>query len=335
MSQEKMTKPGAPNGGKPAFRMDVLKRVVKLLFHYYRLQMIFVVIGIVLASAAASMGSIFMNRFLINIEKGLAFGWDAVKRDIVGTVLIMVAIYATGLLASFTYTRIMAVVTQSFLNKLRHELFARMQDLPIRYFDTHAHGDIMSHYTNDIDTIRELVSVTIPHIINSGLIILFLVFNMFYLSIWMALVVFVAVIAMFLVTRHIGGNSAKNFMRMQKSIGKTEGFVEEMMTGQKVVKVFCHEDYSVEDFDKVNGELCENATRAHLFANILMPIMGNIGNILYVLIAFVGGALIVSGNVSNLSLSGQAICPKQLWGGVHSTETRCRCITSISVCRKR
>ncbi len=307
MSKKKMMKQGAPAHGKPPFRMDVLKRVIGLLFRYYRPQMICVVIGIVVASAAASLGSIFMNRFLINIERGLVEGWDAVKGNIIGTVAVMVGIYVTGLIAAFAYNRIMAVVTQSFLNKLRHELFSGMQDLPIRYFDTHAHGDIMSHYTNDIDTIRELVSVTIPHIINSALIILFLVFNMFYLSIWMALVVFVAVIAMVLVTRHVGGNSAKNFMRMQKSIGKTEGFVEEMMTGQKVVKVFCHEAQSVEDFDKVNGELCENATRAHMFANILMPIMANIGNILYVLIAFVGGALIVSGDVSNLSLSGQAM----------------------------
>ena len=306
MSKKKMMNSQMP-GGKPPVRMDVLKRVVKLLFRYYRPHMICVAIGIVIASAAASLGSIFMNRFLINIERGLAEGWDAVKGDIIGTIVVMVCIYVTGLVASFAYNRIMAVVTQSFLNKLRHELFSGMQDLPIRYFDTHAHGDIMSHYTNDIDTIRELVSVTIPHIINSGLIILFLVFNMFYLSIWMALVVFVAVIAMVTVTRYVGGNSAKNFMGMQRSIGKTEGFVEEMMTGQKVVKVFCHETQSVEDFDKINGELCESATRAHTFANILMPIMGNIGNILYVLIAFVGGALIVSGNVSNLSLSGQAM----------------------------
>ncbi len=302
-----MSKKQASKQGKPAFRMDVLKRVIGLLFRYYRPQMICVVIGIILASAAASMGSIFMNRFLNNITRGLEVGWDAVKGDVIATVFVMIGIYVTGLIASFAYTRIMAVVTQSFLNRLRHDLFSGMQDLPIRYFDTHAHGDIMSHYTNDIDTIRELVSVTLPHLINSGLIILFLVFNMLYLSVWMALVVFVAVIAMFFVTRHIGGNSAKNFMQMQKSIGKTEGFIEEMMTGQKVVKVFCHEKQSEEDFDRINEELCRNATRAHMFANILMPIMGNIGNILYVLIAFVGGALIVSGTVSNLSLSGQAM----------------------------
>ncbi len=307
MSKQKTAKQGMPAGGKPPFRMDVLKRVIKMLFHYYRPQMIFVVIGIVLTSAASSMGSIFMNRLLQYITRGLDEGWDAVKGGIIGTIAIMISIYVVGLLASFIYTRIMAVVTQSFLNKLRHELFSGMQDLPIRYFDTHAHGDIMSYYTNDIDTIRELVSVTLPHLIQAGLIILFLVFNMLYLSIWMALVVFAAVLAMVFVTKYIGGNSAKNFMRMQKSIAKTEGFVEEMMTGQKVVKVFCHEAQSEEDFDRINGELCENATRAHLFANILMPIMANIGNILYVLIAFVGGMLIISGNVSNFSLSGQAM----------------------------
>ena len=178
-----MSKKPVTKQGKPAFRMDVLKRVIGLLFRYYRPQMICVVIGIVLASAAGSMGSIFMNRFLEYITLGLEQGWDAVKGKVVSLIVIMVSIYLVGLAAAFTYNRIMAVVTQSFLNRLRRELFSGMQDLPIRYFDTHAHGDIMSHYTNDIDTIRELVSVTLPHLINSGLIILFLVFNMLYLII--------------------------------------------------------------------------------------------------------------------------------------------------------
>ena len=162
----------------------------------------------------------------------------------------------------------------------------------------------MSHYTNDIDTLRELVSNTLPHFLNSALIIIFLVINMAILSIWMELVVFLGVVAMIFVTKTVGGRSARHFMGMQRFIGKTEGFIEEMMNGQKVIKVFCHEKQSGEDFDKVNGELCAEATKAHLFANILMPIMGNIGNILYVLLLFTGATLIAL-DVPNLSLSGK------------------------------
>jgi len=291
----------------PMPKKGVLKRILKLLFTEYRFAMIAVTVCIVIASAASTIASIFMNMFINHIEVGMKEGLDAVWGDIVRAVLIMVTIYLTGLLCNFTYTRLMAIVTQGFLNKMRRKMFDKMQSLPLRYFDTHPHGDIMSYYTNDIDTLRELISATLPHLINSALIVVFLVFNMFYLSLWMALVVFVGVIAMVFVTRNIGGGSAKNFMKMQKSIAKTEGLVEEMMNGQKVIQVFCHEEQSMEDFDRINGELCESATRAHLFANILMPIMGNIGNILYVLIAFVGGMLIISGKVENISLSGQAM----------------------------
>ena len=160
----------------------------------------------------------------------------------------------------------------------------------------------MSHYTNDVDAVRELISVTIPHLIQAGLIVVFLIFNMIYLSVWMALVVAGASIAMVLVAKTVGGRSAKNFMKMQRSIAKTEGFVEEMMEGQKVVKVFCHEKQSIEDFDKINDELCKNATKANRFANILMPIMCNIGNILYVSVAVVGAVLIIN-RAPNLSIS--------------------------------
>ena len=217
-------------------------------------------------------------------------------------VIVMLSIYAVGWLCNFAYTRIMAIVTQSFLDTLRKQMFNKMQSFPIRYFDTKAHGDIMSHYTNDVDTIRELISVTIPHLIQAALIVTFLVFNMIYLSVWMALVVAFASIAMIFVAKTIGGRSAKGFMKMQRSIAKTEGFVEEMMEGQKVVKVFCHEERSIEDFDKINEELCKNATKANRFANILMPIMGNIGNILYVSVAFIGAILIIN-QTPNVAIS--------------------------------
>ena len=284
----------------------VIKRVFDLLFRYYRGKLIVVIICIVLASATATVASLFMNQLIRFIEDGLELGWSAVSSKIAVMLVIMVSIYLVGLLASFIYTRLMAVVTQGFLNRVRQDMFAKMESLPLRFFDTHPHGDIMSYYTNDIDTLRELVSVSFPHILNSGLIIIMLVFNMIYLNLWMALVIFLGVTAMVLVTRKIGGNSAKHFMAMQKSIAESEGFIEEMMNGQKVVKVFCHEEQSKQDFDRVNQKLCKDATNAHHFANILMPIMGNIGNIMYVLLAFVGGILIIN-KVPNISLSGQAM----------------------------
>jgi ATP-binding cassette subfamily B protein len=282
-------------------KKGVLKRILKILFKEYKWQMIAVAACIVMVSLASTIASLFMNKFIIYIGEGLENGLDSVSGKITVAVLSMLCIYALGWLASFAYTRIMAVVTQSFLHSMRKKMFDKMQSFPLRYFDRKAHGDIMSHYTNDIDAIRELVSSTLPHLMQSALIVSFLVFNMLYLSVWMALVVGVASIAMIVAAKKIGGRSAKNFIAMQKSIAKTEGFVEEMMNGQKVVKVFCHEEQSGKDFDKVNEELCKNATAANRFANILMPIMGNIGNILYVLVAFVGGLLIIN-SIPNASL---------------------------------
>ncbi|MBQ5633277.1 MAG: ABC transporter ATP-binding protein, partial [Clostridia bacterium] len=289
------------NNKRPPMKKGVLKRIMKILFKEYKLQMIAVAACIVMVSLASTIASLFMNKFINYIGEGLENGLDSVSSKITVAVISMLCIYALGWLASFAYTRIMAVVTQSFLHSMRKKMFDKMQSFPLRYFDSNAHGDIMSHYTNDIDAIRELVSSTLPHLMQSALIVGFLVFNMFYLSAWMALVVGFASIAMIVVAKKIGGRSAKNFMAMQRSIAKTEGFVEEMMNGQKVVKVFCHEEQSGKDFDKVNDELCKNATAANRFANILMPIMGNIGNILYVLVAFVGGMLIIS-SVPNVSL---------------------------------
>ena len=285
----------------------VLGRLLKLLFKDYKKPLIVVIVCIILTALASTIASFFMNLFINLIDEGLVSGWSAVSGRVYLAIGVMLSIYAVGWVASFIHTRTMAITTQNFMNSMRKRMFSKMQELPLRYFDTHPHGDIMSYYTNDIDTLRELISRTIPQIVSSGLILIFLVFYMLYLSAWMALVVAVASVAMVLVTKKIGGNSAKHFIKMQKSIAKSEGFVEEMMEGQKVIKVFCHEQQSEADFDKVNEQLCHDATNAHRFANILMPIMGNIGNILYVMVAFVGGLLIVSGNVSNVSLSGQAM----------------------------
>ena len=286
---------------RPPIKKGVLGRIFKILFKEYKLQITLVAICIVLVSLASTIASIFMNQFILFIGEGLEKGYGAVSGKILTAILLMLSIYAVGWIASFAYTRIRAVVTQSFMNGMRKKMFDKMQSFPLRYFDSNAHGDIMSHYTNDIEAIRELVSSTLPHLFQSGLIVIFLIFNMLYLSVWMALVVACASVAMVLVAKKVGAKSAKSFIAMQRSIAATEGFVEEMMNGQKVVKVFCHEEQSVEDFDRINEDLCKNATAANRFANILMPIMGNIGNILYVFVAFVGGMLIISG-AKNVSL---------------------------------
>ncbi len=291
---------------RPPMKKGVLGRLIKLLLHDYKKQLIVVMVCIALASLGATVSSLFMPTLIMTIEEGLNLGWGAVRGDIFAIIATMCAIYVVGIIASFLYTRIMAIVTQNFLNKTRQKMFEGMEKLPIKYFDTTHHGDIMSHYTNDIDTIRELVSRCIPQLFNSALIIIFLVFNMLRLSLWLTLIIFIGVVAMIAVTKTIGGRSAKYFIKQQKAIGKTEGFIEEMMNGQKVIKVFCHEKQSGEDFDRVNEALCADATAANRFANMLMPIMANIGNILYVLVAITGGALILFGGIPNVSLSGLA-----------------------------
>ncbi len=286
---------------RPPVKKGVVLRLIKELFHEYPAQLAIVAVCIVIVSFASTIAGLFMSYFINLIYEGLATGLDAIMSRLVTAVLIMLSIYVMGWICNFTYTRIMAIVSQGFLNRMRKKMFDKMQSLPLRYFDTNAHGDIMSHYTNDIDTVRELISNTIPHLMQAVLIVSFLVFNMLYLNVWMTLVVAFASIAMITVAKKVGGGSAKNFVKMQRSIAEVEGFVEEMMDGQKVVKVFCHEDKSCKDFKEINDKLCEDATRANRFANILMPIMGNIGNILYVLVAFVGGMLIIN-KVPNLSL---------------------------------
>ena len=202
------------------------------------------------------------------------------------------------------YTQLMAYMTQGYLDKLRREMFDDMQDLPISYFDTHQHGDIMSHYTNDIDTLRMLISQSLPTLIQSGAIVLVVLAIMLYFSVWMTLVLFAGVVLMFFVAKRFGGGSARYFVKQQRSVADTEGFVQEMMNGQKVIKVFCHEEQSIEDFDRINDKLCDDSFKAHTYAGILGPIIGNIGNILYVGLALFGGVLLLTG-APNLSLSGK------------------------------
>ena len=297
---------GIRGGTKAKNAKATILRLIKYLFKYYKVYLTIVAICILFSAFSGTVSSLFLNKIVLLISEGLDKGYDAIYADLLGVIMTMIGLYVVGIASSFIYTRLMAIITQGFLNKMRQNMFGGMQSLPIKYFDTHTHGDIMSYYTNDIDTLRQLISQSIPQLFTSALTILALVCYMLYLSVWMTLLVFVGVVAMALVTKKVGGNSAKYFVKQQKSIGVVEGYIEEMMNGQKVVKVFCHEEESKKDFDKINEQLYSDAQKANKYANILMPIMGNIGHIMYVLIAFIGGLLILL-NVPNISFSGQVI----------------------------
>lgn len=302
-----MPGPGGFRGGPKAKNAKgTLLRLFKFLFKYYKTYLIIVAVCILLSALAGTVSSLFLNQLLLVIGDGINTGFNSVSGRLMQVIGLMIGFYALGVITTFIYSQLMAVVTQGFLDKMRQNMFGSMQSLPIKYFDTHTHGDIMSYYTNDIDTLRQLISQSIPQLLTSFLTIVALLFYMLFLSVWMTLVVFLGVFAMTMVTKKIGGNSARYFVKQQKAIGVVEGYIEEMMNGQKVVQVFCHEEESKKDFDKINDQLFKDAESANIFANILMPIMGNIGNILYVLIAFIGGVLIIA-NAPNLSLSGQAI----------------------------
>jgi ATP-binding cassette subfamily B protein len=288
-----------------------LLRLIKLLFNDYPIHLSVVAVCLLISAAAATMPSLFMEQTIKLIKEGLevgkAAGWAeglaAVAPRIGRLTLILVSVYIVALTCSVTYNRLMAIVTQGFLHKMRCRMFEGMQRLPLRYFDTHTHGDLMSHYTNDIDTLRQLVSQSLPNFLNALVIISMCVVILTKYSIWMFLVVLLGVFAMTMVTKVVGGNSARFFVRQQQSMGKVEGYVEEMMTGQKVVQVFNHEEQNKADFDALNEQLFKDAESANKFANILMPIMGNIGNILYVSVAVTGGVLMAL-KVPNLSWLG-------------------------------
>ena len=300
-------KPNMKAPGRPKAKKGTLKRVLKFLFKYYKPLLCVVIVCLVISALANSISSIFTQQILTHINEGVdifkAEGAESALKQIypqiIKLVIILMSIYLTGLLCNFTWTRIMATVTQGTLDNMRQEMFSKMQTLPIKYFDTHPHGDIMSHYTNDIDTLRQLISQSIPSLISSGIVVLSLICIMLYFSLQLFCVVVVGACVMVFMTRAIGGRSARYFIRQQKSLGNEEGYIEEMMNGQKVVKVFCHEDTCKEDFDKINDQLFHDAREANKFANILGPILGNIGNILYVLVVFIGGALLLTGNIEN------------------------------------
>ena len=290
--------------GKALHPAQSIKRLIKTLFRYYPKLMTLVIVCILFSALVSAIPALFVQSITADITAWTQTGdWDAAKAVIFPKIGVLIALYVLNLIALTVYQQLMAYITQGFLCRLRCEMFSGMQNLPISYFDTHKHGDIMSHYTNDIDTLRQLISQAIPSLIQAGSIVLFVFAIMIYFSVWLTLIVLVGVAFMFVLSGKIGGGSAKYFLRAQETVAKTEGYIQEVMNGQKVVKVFSREQPCQAEFDALNEQHFEAVYIANGRANALGPIIMNIGNILYVLIAMFGGMLMLSG-VPDVGLAG-------------------------------
>lgn len=289
-------------------RPKVSKSTITRLLSYlkdYKVQFGFVILCIIISALVGVAGSMFLQVLIDDYITPLLVESNPVFTELLKAVLMMGGVYLIGVISTFAYGRLMVTVSQGILKRIRDDMFAHMQKLPIKYFDTHTHGDIMSYYTNDIDTLRQMLAQSIPQVFSSVITIVSVFCAMVYTSIYLTIFVLVFITLMLQVAKKIGGNSAKYFIKQQKSIGDLNGYIEEMIHGQKVVKVFCHEEKAKADFNKLNEELCKNSTEANKFANIMMPIMGNLGHLQYVLIAMVGGILAING-VGGLTLGGIA-----------------------------
>ena len=282
-------------------------RLFRMMCNFYPVLLPAAVLCIVFNAVVSSIPSVFMQNIIAVVEGSWQSGdWSAVGPQIIRLVVLLAVFYLLSLLAGFTYNQLMAIITQGTLKKLRERMFGGMQRLPVKYFDTNNHGDIMSYYTNDIDALRQMISQSFPQLLVSAITVLTIFCIMLYYCVWLTLVVLLGVAVSIWITKKLGGGSAKYFFRQQTALGKVEGFAEEMLNGQKVIKVFCHEEASKADFDRLNEELFTVSERANKYANTLGPILNNIGNVLYVIVAIVGGVLLLS-DVPNLSLSGLAI----------------------------
>lgn len=287
-----------------SIKPKTIKRLIKMLFSYYPVMLPLVLLGVVACGVINSVGPAFLQQAIAIISEFADTGnWAAAQPRIAKVVITLGAIYLAGNLSSFLWNRGMAIVTQGSLMKLREQMFNHMQDLPISFFDTHQRGDIMSHFTNDIDTLRQMISQSLPNLLQTVIVIITVLGIMLYFSVPMCLVVVLGVILMSLAAKMLGGRSAKNFIAQQIEIGAVEGHIEEIMNGQKVVKAFCHERAAEEDFDRRNEKLFEVSQKANMFANILMPIIMNLGNLIYVMVALAGGIFIATG-MNNFSISG-------------------------------
>ncbi len=290
-----------PRGGRPMHGRKAkdgkktLKRLLGCIFRDYKLHFGAVLFFIIISTMASVASSVFIQTLIDDYVSPMVQTGSRDFRPLALALGRMAAIYLSGILSIYLYNRIMVTISQGVLRQIRNDMFSKMQTLPIRYFDTHSHGDVMSRYTNDADTLRQMISQSIPQAFSSIVTVVSVLAAMLSKSVILTGVVLVLVVVVLAISRKITGKSSKYFIAQQKSLGSVNGYIEEMMHGQKVVKVFCHEEKSKEEFDRLNDELCSNASNAHTFANILMPIMANMGHIQYVILAIVGGSLAIGG----------------------------------------
>lgn len=283
------------SGRKAKDGKKTMKRLLSAIFRDYKLHFFVVLIFIIISSLAGVAGSMFIETLIDDYISPMVKTASRDFTPLLRAIGSMALIYAAGVISIFLYNRIMVVIAQGVLKQIRDEMFTKMQKLPLRYFDSHSHGDIMSRYTNDTDALRQMISQSIPQAFSS-IITIVSVFSAMVATSWiLTIVVVIVVFAMLAISRKITGKSSKFFIAQQKSLGQVNGYIEEMINGQKVVKVFCHEDKTKSDFDKINEELCDNAASANTFANVLMPVMGNLGHMQYVILAIIGGALAITG----------------------------------------
>lgn len=280
---------------KKVSRKHTAGRLMGYVFRGYKLRFFVVTICILVSAIVTVVGSLFIQKLIDDFITPLSQSPNPDFSGLLKAVGIMAIIYVSGVLSTFLYNRMMVSISQGVLKDIRMEMFSKMQSLPIRYFDTHTHGDIMSHYTNDTDALRQMLSQSIPQILSASVSVIFVFFTMVFTNWALTLVVILGCVIMFATIKFITGKSSRYFVKQQISLGDINGYIEEMIGGQKVVKVFCHEEKAKEAFDKHNDELRKNADNANKYANILMPIMQNLGNLQYVLIAIVGGLLAVNG----------------------------------------
>ncbi len=299
MNKKNMNGRGSKNPGK------TLMRLLAYVWKYYKIQCVLVAIGIAVSSLTAVAGNLFIKNLIDDYIMPFLAESNPSFAPLIRALLIMACIYYVGTFATFIYARLMVNVTQGTLKRIRDDMFTHMERLPIKYFDTHAHGDIMSCYTNDTDTLRQMISQSIPQMLSSVITIVSTFISMIVLSIPLTLLIIVMIFVMVGAVRKIGSQSGKYFIRQQKDLGVLNGYIEEMMEGQKVVKVFCHEEETKKKFYELNEVLFDSAKNANTYANILMPIMSNLGNINYVLTLAVGSVLAING-VGGLTLGALA-----------------------------
>lgn len=275
--------------------IGTLKRLLKGIFKHYKIQFIMVVILIMISSSVSIVASLFMESLIDDYIMPMLSEEVANFNPLIKALEVMGIIYVVGIISSYTYNRIMVVIAQGTLKNIRNELFEKMQHLPIRYFDTHLHGDIMSHYTNDIDTLMEFITRGIPQILSLSMTVIVTFIAMLTTNMYLSILVILTTIVMIIVTKKIAGKSSRYFIKQQESIGIVDGYIEEMISGQKVIKVFNHEEEAKRNFKNINDKLYEDSKNANSYANILMPILANLGNLLYVFVAIIGGLLLING----------------------------------------